>query len=201
MKEKKKVKIRVGSKVVWSDYDCYHKGVISAIITFDDKLIESSDDLYGDDIFVRIGDSNYYANSVINVLSENSQDSKILSRAEAGGGDFVIPQGVTEIGAYAFADCEGLTSIEIPNSVTEIDNCAFEGCTGLTSVKIPDSVVYIGDSAFYGCTGLTSVEMSNSIIYIGNEAFSGCKSLTIRVPRSCQIGNDAFEGVKEVIYY
>ena len=45
-----------------------------------------------------------------------------------------IPDGVTEIGAYAFSGCKSLTSIVIPNSVTEIGIAAFEDCRSLSSV-------------------------------------------------------------------
>jgi uncharacterized repeat protein (TIGR02543 family) len=36
------------------------------------------------------------------------------------------------IGAYAFYNCSGLTSITIPSGVTSIGTYAFSGCTGLT---------------------------------------------------------------------
>ena len=42
--------------------------------------------------------------------------------------DLVIPDDITEIKKYAFADCQSLTSVTIPNSVTSIGNYAFDGC-------------------------------------------------------------------------
>ena len=52
--------------------------------------------------------------------------------------DFVIPDSITSIGAYAFIGCSGLTSVTIPNSVTSIGYSAFENCSGLTGVYITD---------------------------------------------------------------
>ena len=50
---------------------------------------------------------------------------------EKGVTDIVIPDGVTEIGEYAFEECTSLQSITIPDSVTEIANDAFDGCKNL----------------------------------------------------------------------
>ena len=43
----------------------------------------------------------------------------------------VIPEGVTEIGAFAFSRCEPLESVLIPGSVTVIGEDAFQGCKSL----------------------------------------------------------------------
>lgn len=58
-----------------------------------------------------------------------------------------IPDGVTSIGKYAFANCTSLTNIIIPNSVTSVGESAFRNCTNLTSITIPNSVIFIDDSA------------------------------------------------------
>ena len=47
-----------------------------------------------------------------------------------------IPNGITEIGRFAFSGCTSLQSIEIPNSVTEIESHAFSCCTSLQSIDI-----------------------------------------------------------------
>ena len=51
--------------------------------------------------------------------------------------EFIIPDGITSIGDYAFYNCSGLTSVTIPDSVTSIGAAAFKGCSGLTSITIP----------------------------------------------------------------
>ena len=71
-----------------------------------------------------------------------------------------IPEGVTEIGAYAFTSCEALKRINIPGSVTSIGNDAFVYCISLTSVKIPKSVTSMAPSTFVDCFGLKTVYCS-----------------------------------------
>ena len=43
-------------------------------------------------------------------------------------GKAIVPDGVTEIGGWAFEGCSGLTDVVIPNSITEIGEHAFAYC-------------------------------------------------------------------------
>ena len=142
--------------------------------------------------------------------------------------EYIIPEGVENIGANAFYNCSGLTSVTIPESVTSIGREAFSGCSGLTSINIPESVTSIGDYAFYNCSSLTSVTINNntimscyligsifdvqvknyiigeSVTSIGDYAFVECSGLTsVTIPSSVtSIGEGAFDscsGLKIVI--
>ena len=109
-----------------------------------------------------------------------------------------IPNAVTSIGDYAFHNCTGLTSVTIPNSVTTIAEGAFFYCTGLTSVTIPNAVTLIGNLAFYNCTGLTSVTIPNSVTSIGDSAFAFCTgltSVTVNWTTPLAINANVFQGV------
>ena len=102
----------------------------------------------------------------------------------------------SSIGASAFQDASGVTSITIPSSVTSIGASAFQGMTGLTSITIPSSVTSIGASAFQGMTGLTSINIPSSVTIIGESAFanSGIKSITIEIGM-LMIPTSAFQGM------
>ena len=111
--------------------------------------------------------------------------------------------GVTEIGNYAFYNCDSLTSVMIPDSVTSIESYAFYKCASLTSVTMGNSVTSIGSDAFNGCNSLTSIRIPNSVTEIGSSAFSSCISLTnVIIPDSVtSIAANAFyicKGLTEV---
>lgn len=90
----------------------------------------------------------------------------------------VLPDTITEIGDYAFAECTGLTSLTIPDSVTKIGEGAFYNCTKLVSVNIPDGITTIKPGTFAGCYDLASISIPESVSEIGNGAFQNCASLT-----------------------
>ena len=109
--------------------------------------------------------------------------------------ELVIPDGVTEIKAYAFYYCSSLTEIVIPDSVTSIGHCAFGCCGSLTSITIGDSVTSIGSSAFWNCDSLTEIVIPDGVTTIEGYAFRNCDSLTsVEIPGSVtSIGSNAFE--------
>ena len=143
----------------------------------------------------QIGNFYYYLDfsSMEAIIADNNSYSGSLVIPEklySGYGTFTI----TGIYAFAFDDCDGLTSVTIPNSVTSIGYMAFCRCSGLTSITIPNSVKSIGDNAFSSCSGLTSVTIPNSVTSIGGGAFSYCENLTsVTIPNSVtSIGDGAF---------
>ena len=127
----------------------------------------------------------------------------VLSKYKGAGGDVVIPDTVTTIGAKAFADCAHLTSVVIPNSVKTIDDFAFENCNNLTSVHISNSVNWIGCFVFSGCEKLTSVVIPSSVISMDSSVFSLCANLRkIWIPKSvAEINMFAFHYCNKLTIY
>lgn len=93
-------------------------------------------------------------------------------------GGYTIPEGVTEIGHYAFAACNGLTNITMSKSLLSINTFAFTECNALTEVTIPDNVTKIKEQAFLNATRLTNVTIGSGVTSIGYYVFRGCKGLT-----------------------
>ena len=155
-----------------------------------------------------------------------SKDGKRLLKADSKlKGEYHIRKGTICICFSAFEDCSGLTGVVIPEGITEIGDFAFSNCTGLENIIvsadnpsyvsinncclskdlrklifgcrssiIPEGVSMIEESAFEGCVGLTSLVMPEGVKEIGWDAFRGCTGLTnIVIPDSAtEIGGGAF---------
>ena len=116
------------------------------------------------------------------VLFNKAEKSLICYPEGKQAEDYKVPQGILQIGDFAFESCSSLTSIELPDSVTNIGESAFSGCGSLLSIKLPDSVMKVGDRAFSGCNSLTNIDLPYSVTSMGANPFGDCESLkNIRV--------------------
>jgi serine/threonine protein kinase len=97
----------------------------------------------------------------------------------------VIPDTIISIGAYAFAGCEHLQTIELSSNLRLIGKNAFENCARLKEIKIlSEKLERIEASTFRGCYELESIRIPNSVKAIGDFAFYGCPKLkSILIPK------------------
>ena len=129
----------------------------------------------------------------------------------AGCQTSTIPNGVKEIGTWAFSHCSGLTSITIPSSVKKIGYSVFSECNDLSSIKVdPENTVFdsrdncnaiietASNRLFFGCKNTI---IPGSVTIIREGAFSNCSSLTsITIPGSVtSIGDWAFFGSEQEV--
>ncbi|MBE6627874.1 MAG: leucine-rich repeat domain-containing protein [Ruminococcaceae bacterium] len=105
-----------------------------------------------------------------------------------------IPDSITSIGFFAFAECTGLTEITIPDSVKTIDSRAFIQCRNLKTVVLGNGVTTVGESIFAECSALTSITLGNNLTEISEFAFDRCSALVeITIPDNVKsIGKYAF---------
>ncbi|MBQ9081879.1 MAG: leucine-rich repeat domain-containing protein [Clostridia bacterium] len=111
-------------------------------------------------------------------MSDFIIENNILKKYTGPGGDVVVPDGVTEIGAEAFLDCRPMTRVALPSGVTGIGKAAFCGCNRLESIVLPSRLTSIGANAFSSCRKLTEIVLPDSVTKIGAEAFEWCVRLT-----------------------
>ena len=115
-----------------------------------------------------------------------------------------IEDGVTSIGARAFAECTALRSVSMPDSLTKIGDYAFSGCGDLTYIRLSSALQSIGEYAFYGCVELAELLFPATLTDIGEYAFFGCRGLSsVSLPDSViSLGEGAFyrcAGLKDVL--
>ncbi len=85
-----------------------------------------------------------------------------------------LPDGLTNVGQYAFGECTALSSVVIPESVTLIESDAFYGCSGLESIEIQNPACEIccgqsgpeGVMTVYGYTGSTAEAYASDCGYL-----------------------------------
>lgn len=104
-----------------------------------------------------------------------------------------IPDGITEIERYAFADgC--FSEVYFPDSLKIIKGFAFYRCQLLESALLPDSIDILEESIFKHCPKLKLVKLPNNITGIEKETFSYCSMLdNVVIPDKVKvIGDYAF---------
>ncbi len=108
--------------------------------------------------------------------------------------EVILPTGITEIGSYAFQNCDTLTEIKLPSSIETIGYMAFNDCDGLTELTLSEELKTIGQGAFQNCRNLTGITIPKNVKTINESAFYGCESLTeMEIPSNVEyLGNYAF---------
>lgn len=124
----------------------------------------------------------------------------------------LLPQSVQTVGAYAFAGCTSLTSVNLSGAKT-VGAAAFMNTTSLRSVTLGENTAEIGASAFEN-SAVSEIDLSKVKVFgdrsfyasevtqnsfpsaetIGKEAFFACYGIagTVSLPAATDIGDYAF---------
>lgn len=119
-------------------------------------------------------------------------ENSVLRKYVGPGGEVVIPEGITQIGDYAFCENSKISKIVLPEGLIKIGNNAFEKCSKLVQISLPNSLKEIGEYAFRLCKKLQRIEIPGQCESTGWFAFEKCAGLESLV---------IHEGVKTVGYY
>lgn len=125
--------------------------------------------------------------------STNNSGVSIFQRTK----NINFPDGLTNIGMYAFNNCKGLEMTSLPETLRVIDSYAFDSCTNLALTSLPSGLTNISMASFRG-TKITLTELPSGITSIGTYAFSGCTELALTsLPEGVtSIGDSAFSSSK-----
>ncbi len=114
----------------------------------------------------------FYENGdVCYLLGYMGKETELTLPADCNGKEYAIRE-------YAFNIHTRITAITIPEGVVEIGAYAFAHCRGLVDVTFPDRLVGIGEYAFYECDELAAISLGKNIAKIGAFAFDECYNLS-----------------------
>lgn len=173
-----------------------YKGYFNSDIT-ERKITDINSTFQKDGIYYRIID-----NIVENYI-------EVTSGAVKYTGDIVIPDTVsrggvlytvTSIGAGAFSECGGLTSVSLPKTLNAFGYKSFYNCDNLTTITFPENVEYVYANAFEECDNLVDIKLNEGLQYIYGSAFRYCRNLPELVLPSTvtEIYSSAFYGCNKL---
>lgn len=106
-----------------------------------------------------------------------TQDGVLLRLISNVAGAYIPPDGITQIGVYAFRGQKALTHVTIPEGVAAIEKGAFFDCPALADVTLPESLHTLGEEAFAHCTALNAISIPGGVDEMGDEVFFRCYGL------------------------
>jgi hypothetical protein len=107
----------------------------------------------------------------------------------------------TEIGPWAFAECNGLTTLVLPDATQRLGEGALFSASALTDLSLGDNLTTIADNAMRGVSKLSVLVLPTPLDSIGTNAMQGMTKLrTFNVSELTtvpQLGDDVWADVTQ----
>ena len=101
-----------------------------------------------------------------NVLIISEDGTTVISCDKNYSGEIIIPDGIINIGAEAFANCS-ISRVVFPNTLKKIGRHAFDGCTDLKEAVLNNGIENIDGFAFAECSSLSIINIPRGIKSLG----------------------------------
>lgn len=109
----------------------------------------------------------------------------------------VIEEGVTSVGANAFAEMPNLEQVELASTVTTIRPAAFRSSPKLKTINLPNQLGSIGYEAFYGDRQLDHITLPATVTSLGEGVFAFCEHLS---DLTVEAGNPSYVLDNNILY-
>lgn len=193
--------LKVKGKVNWEDleYMGHNMPALTYLNLYEVRIDDTNDE--NDDVIIGFCDNNHnwtpYEDQTLTRIVLPKVLRGIGESAFYGtslSGSIEIPEGVTFIGANAFAFCPFHAEIKLPSTLKSIESRAFFRAELEGELKLPDGLEYIGDEAFdlQGITNnlLGKLTLPTSLEYIGSFAFWGTQFQgDVVIPQNVEFGD------------
>ena len=92
--------------------------------------------------------------------------------------DVIVPEGVTELGKYAFQGCAYMETLTLPEGLIKLGDGAINSCNSLRSIKFPDSLSDIGTDSLSFNKSLECLDIPVNVTRIRQNAVRFNDSMT-----------------------
>ena len=107
-----------------------------------------------------------------------------------------MPDTVTEVGNYSFANCGKLKKVKLSESILSLPSFVFCNCSSLSDINLSDNLTTIGNKSFEN-TALGNITIPKSVTTIGQSAFANARIGEVTFAKESKITkitNYAFTG-------
>ena len=112
----------------------------------------------------------------------NKDQTKLIQCPPGKSGSYIVPDGVVEIGSWAFDNCARLGEIIIPGSVNKLERDAFRHCTNLANVYFEGDAPKADPTVFADTEKVTVNYQSGNNSWAGCTNYAGRPTATRKVP-------------------
>lgn len=106
----------------------------------------------------------------------NKDKTEVLLMAPGYTDVYEVPDGVTTITLWSFYGC-ALSGVILPDTVTTIEEYAFANCKNLEFATLSENLKVIEFRAFMSCKSLREITIPASVEAVETDAFSRCSAM------------------------
>lgn len=117
----------------------------------------------GNIVTIEVNSNNTYYSSLDGNLFNKDKTSLIQYSAGKTDISYTVPDSVTNIGDFAFADSSYLENVIFGKNVEVIGEFAFEACDVLINITINENISQISEAAFTDCSQLKTVNYNGTV--------------------------------------
>ncbi len=163
--------IRLGSGL-FNNSPEVERVVVGADIDFSPETFRSAEGLKT--IELSIGHPRY---RTLDGVLFDAELTTLLVYPQGRSGGYIVPDDIVEIGAFAFAQARGLTSLVLADSVRSIGAFAFMDTPNLRTVELPQNLRTIHQGAFLQATSLRFLRIPSNVEDMAHALFTQASML------------------------